>query len=1099
MMGVRILGIDLGIASCGWAIIEFEQNVARIVRIGVWEWDPPEIREQGRTISTKKERGLVQRRRRLLGVRRKRMRKIKELLAEHKIIARTGKDALVFSGLNPWKLRKEALDRKLEDREWAVVLGHMAKHRAYQSNSKRQNNEKDDDRKRLLKALSENQREFDAARSSGKVRTIGEWLAEKDRQRNRGGEYQHSILREWVKQEAVLLFERQRALGNPFALTSLRERYLPLAFDQGAITAPEVQDCTFEPPEKRAAKHSYSFERFRLLQRLTNIRIVSKSDPEPRRLTEGEIGKIESRLGIQATITYKTVRRLIGLSASDSFLRINGAEQEDKEIVTGAPSGKSAPGTRALRSIIIEHFGQKLWNSLLDKPDTLDGIAAAIAHRDDLKAIRSELDRLEIDPDVAETLVKESDGGDLGFFKGTGHLSIKALRKLTPHMLTGKDYYDAQLAAGYDPSKDRFARRPGIIGEGPEAVADWLRKNQLEELIPNQIVSRAVREVFKQVLALWRAKDEDGNDIGPFDAIHLEMAREVGKSAKQRGEIEREQNRRRDRNNALRKSFVDTFKKQPSDREYERWVLWNEQQGKCPYTPYDDGGIPCAAVLEGDDRVEVDHILPRSRFNIESLDNKVLCLRGSNQNKRRDTPYEWLSKGTGKLSWDKFCDQAKIIFKQNERKLDNLLITNTRKLEESLSSRALNDTRWISKFLLAGFEKLATKDRPLRVQPVNAALVGTLRRAWGLAAWKHDPKDRSKRRADDRHHAIDAAIVATIDVQLVRRLTAAYQRAEDRNEYFEARDFPPPWKDFRRELLNTLYGDGAAAAKPGEFVPDSALGTIVSRGERRRARGQMHKETISSLVTVKHKEFGTEKRVKVERKLVEVLEASDLIRVKDAHRNHKLVELLRDWIDRKKPADDKPKWKYRLPDGTEKFEPIRSISLVTNDGPEIVPRRLRHNEDDIDSAFASVERIEMVRIDVFENGDPRGKAKYVFVPVYVNQTADPVPPHRAFVLRQPYNEWPTIKAGDKFLFSLYKFSLVRIEAKSKPSLLGYFRGLDSNDGRIKLTPQFTRDDELSDRFSPTRITSIQKFTIDRLGRKFEVPREVRTWRGKACT
>jgi CRISPR-associated endonuclease Csn1 len=616
------------------------------------------------------------------------LRQLRELLAEFGILRRKDRNAFAFPGLNPWHLRKEALDQKLEADEWACVLTHMAGHRAYLSNAKRAKNEKEDEKKKLLKALADNEREFESARAQGSARTIGEWLAAKKRQRNKRGDYRYSIRREWIEQEAVLLFERQRELGNPFTSPSLRERYLSIAFEQGEIKPPDVGPCTFEPDEPRAAKHSYSFELFRLLQRLNDVRIVSPTTNLPRCLSGDEIRQVVAEFGKQIRITYKTLRRLLKLDDKDMFARVNDDDQEATDIVTRSKSGQCAPGTRALRTVIIDKLGEQAWRSLVAQPDTLDGIAAAIAHNDDLKLIREALARLGLDTAMIDLIAQESDGGELGFFKGTGHLSIKALRKLIPPMLTGLDYHRAQCAVNYAPSMDRYSRRPGIVGEGPEAVGRWLSSNQIEALIPNQVVSRAVREVFKQVLDLWRHD-------GPFDAIHLEMARDVGKSASARKDIENENNRRRKDRDTLRSAFIENFHKQPSDREFERWRLWCEQQGKCPFTPFDQSNIPCQAVLDGDERVQVEHILPRSRFNLDSWDNKVLCLTGANQNKGTQTPYEWLSKGQGKLSWEQFRDQAKVMFKNNKRKLDNLLIMDASKLEASLSSRALNDTRWI--------------------------------------------------------------------------------------------------------------------------------------------------------------------------------------------------------------------------------------------------------------------------------------------------------------------------------------------------------------------------------------------------------------------
>jgi CRISPR-associated endonuclease Csn1 len=261
----------------------------------------------------------------------------------------------------------------------------------------------------------------------------------------------------------------------------------------------------------------------------------------------------------------------------------------------------------------------------------------------------------------------------------------------------------------------------------------------------------------------------------------------------------------------------------------------------------------------------------------------------------------------------------------------------------------------------------------------------------------------------------------------------------------------------------------------------------------------MHKETTYRLTGVIGDDAIAQKQRKVVRIAVdEKLTSEDLERLKDPERNHKLLDLLRDWILRGKPIDDLPVWKYSRPDGSTRFEPIRAISLVANDGPAIVPKRLRKIEQDREIAFATYDRIEMVRIDVYDNSDAAAKARYSYVPVYVHQIVQPTPPNRAFALRCPYEEWPTVKDDDKFLCSIYKFSLVQVERAGVPPLLGYFRGLDSNDGRLKFTPQYSRDEKLGIRFSPTTVTALKKFTVDRLGCRYPITREVRTWRGKAC-
>ena len=78
-------------------------------------------------------------------------------------------------------------------------------------------------------------------------------------------------------------------------------------------------------------------------------------------------------------------------------------------------------------------------------------------------------------------------------------------------------------------------------------------------------------------------------------------------------------------------------------------------------------------------------------------------------------------------------------------------------------------------------------------------------------------------------------------------------------------------------------------------------------------------------------------------------------------------------------------------------------------------------------------------------------------------------------------------------------SLVEIKSGNKPPTVWYYRGFDSNDGRMSLSPQETKDDDFQVRIAPTTIESIRKLTIDRLGFWKPVEAETRTWRGAACT
>jgi CRISPR-associated endonuclease Csn1 len=134
------LGIDLGIASCGWALIKGGDGDGAIIAMGVWMFDAPET-DKERTPTNQLRRGFRSMRR-VLKRRRQRMDEIRRLLRQHGLIEDDGKRALWIKDgegtlLNPWTLRAKGLDHRLTGPEFAVALGHIAKHRGFKSNSKR--------------------------------------------------------------------------------------------------------------------------------------------------------------------------------------------------------------------------------------------------------------------------------------------------------------------------------------------------------------------------------------------------------------------------------------------------------------------------------------------------------------------------------------------------------------------------------------------------------------------------------------------------------------------------------------------------------------------------------------------------------------------------------------------------------------------------------------------------------------------------------------------------------------------------------------------------------------------------------------------------
>lgn len=289
------LGLDIGIASVGWAVL----SERHIVDIGVRCFDKAETAKEGESLNLNRRQARLMRRR--LYRRSWRLTKLGRLLKQRGLI-----DSAAFFKHQPpatvstWQLRVEGLDRQLSAQEWARVIYHLCKHRGFHWASKAEEVLAEGDAKgeggRVKKGLADT-----AAKMAAKdYRTAAEMvLAEfPHAQRNKRGEYDKALSRVLLDQEFSLLFEQQRRLGNPWANAEFEQRIRGdgdrksgLFWNQkpalaGSDLLKMLGQCTFEKSEFRAPKASFTAERHVWLTRLNNLRVVVDGASRP--LTQNE-------------------------------------------------------------------------------------------------------------------------------------------------------------------------------------------------------------------------------------------------------------------------------------------------------------------------------------------------------------------------------------------------------------------------------------------------------------------------------------------------------------------------------------------------------------------------------------------------------------------------------------------------------------------------------------------------------------------------------------------------------------------------------------------------------------------------------------------
>lgn len=1103
------LGLDIGIASVGWCLL----GERRIIDLGVRAFDKAETAKEGEPLNLTRRMARLARRR--LAQRAWRLTKLTRELKHHGLID----DKRFFQPANPalvspWRLRVQGLDRRLERDEWARVIYHLCKHRGFH----------------WVSRAEEKQAEGDAKSEGGRVKlglaSTRHLMEEKhyrspaemvlkvfpDAQRNKQGEYTKALSRILLGTELARLFAEQRRFGSTFATPQLEaailgngDRKSGLFWQQkpplsGADLLHMLGKCTFEKNEYRAPKCSFTAERHVWLTRLNNLRIVIDGVTRP--LNEQERAVALPLPYQQASdLSYKQLASALykaGLLPKDGFRFAGLPYPSEKQKTEGKPKDPESavliklPGWQKLRTTLREAGLGTEWEGLAGaafdcRPEILDNMARILSvYKDDDEA-RAELSKLLL-PNrdrMVDALL------EIRFDKFHA-LSLKALYKILPHMEQGLRYDEAVTAIPeyghhsqlHKPDEVRHKTLPPLYSGRDKNGRMVLADNA--DIPRNPVVLRALNQARKVVNAIVRR-------YGSPMAVNIEMARDLSRPLDERNKIKKEQEEYQARNEKDRALFIEEFGQSPKGSEFEKFRLYREQLGKCVYS---QDAIDLERLLEPG-YVEIDHALPYSRSFDDSKNNKVLVLSKENRDKGNRTPYEYLGGAENSLRWLQFVAFVESTKAYRLAKRSRLLRKDFGSKEaEEFKERNLNDTRYICRFFKNYIEsqlQLAEGSTAKRCVVLSGQMTAFLRTRWGIN------KVRSE---SDRHHALDAAVVAACTHSMVKRL-ADYSRTKELAQasagfvdtttgeivdpivFQELKQhFPEPWSYFRHELEARLKIDDPQQLRQemirlgtyDEAGLDSLRSLFVSRAVQRRNGGAVHKDTI----------YGQPEKMRAKGSVTQKiplasLTLKDLDNLIDPHRNEKLYAAIRERLEAHGGKADKAfpvESPLRKPDrdGNPTGPIVRTITLVV-DKLSGIPIRGGIAKND-----------SMLRVDIFTKC-----GKFHLVPVYVHHRVTGLP-DRAIVAYADEAGWTSIDDTFAWCFSLYPNDLVKVTLK-KETCFGYYAGTDRSTGAISLWTQDRNQqvgkDGLIRGIGVKTALNVEKFHVDILGNVRPAPPEPR--------
>lgn len=856
----RILGLDLGVASIGWAYLtigkdENGETIGNIVGANSRIF-PAAVEGRGKDLKSKnKARRDARHQRRQHRRKRKRRNTLRRLLMDNGLLPALtiGELNVEFSDMgkfDPYALRAKGLSEKLYPFEIGRAIFHLSKRRGFRS-SRLHGKAKEDGP--VLKEISE----FKDGMAKVGASTPGSYLNALPKKRGSSvGDRRGYMARDDHEKEFDLIWSNQKTFHPHLLTDELHDELWQCIFAQGETRWDRrlIGKCSFDPKKKRCNITHQDAQRFRYWQDINNIRLQNTENYVRRPLTADEKQTLANHLEKKA--------EKIEISSIPKRLNLSGSY-----LVNLGNSKKYLYGNRTAAAFRTRTF-KKTWEKLSEE-DRDDIINKMYRLGDDDEKLRKYLKEKRKAKDSEERMFSDADVDAILSIKrleqGYSNNSLRAIREMLPFMKQGYRYDEAFRLAKYkralkshwselfENDEDRVANallafkgtqtdvthlkiRYGlddeVVGKIEKAYArlktkfDPLGLDQLAPLnenLRNPIVQKALTQVRKVVNELIRT-------YGKPDEIRVELGRELKMTALQKEEYEKQQRSNERLNREAEEQLMPlNGGLRVTAKQKQMYRLWKEAKEICVYS---GETIPLHALVG--DHIEIDHIIPYERCWDDSYMNKVICLRRENQAKSNRTPKEHY--GGDEERFRQILTRAKSLPEAKRKKFE---MTTQEVAEIDWAGRQLSDTRYISKkvreYLIQLFDKAEA------VSVVTGQSTELLRRNWGLnTILQPDLPDRvrtpgEKNRRDHRHHAIDAIVVAMTDRPLFNMIsTLAGENRKEMNSAF--RNFPAPWASFRSDVENAM---AKLAAPLGESLEDSIT---VSHAPTRRARGEYFKQ-----------------------------------------------------------------------------------------------------------------------------------------------------------------------------------------------------------------------------------------------------------------
>ena len=568
-----------------------------------------------------------------------------------------------------------------------------------------------------------------------------------------------------------------------------------------------VSFCEFEKGCRVAPRSSLLFQEFKIWSILNNVSIKNKATCESVLLTDEQKGLLFDALQIRKSVKSTEILKVIGITKPRGYevnyreiqgnLTMSAFYQKFLDIVSATGHGEYEIDKLSYdeaKTIVAEVFNALGFNDEILSFDS--GLPKEEYEQQPLFKLWHLLYSYEGDNSATgdESLVQKISQicnmpqeyarilKTIRFANDYASLSHKAMRKILPHLKDGCTYDVACARAGYNHSSSitKEENETRVLKDRLDVLPKGALRNPVVEKIVNQMIN-----VVNMVVETYGKPDE----------IHIELARNLKQTAKQReNDTQRISERTKD-NEMIKKILQEDFHlSYVSNADILRYRLYEELKMNSYKTLYSNQYIPRDILFSKN--IDIEHIIPQALLFNDSYSNKTLEFSDVNRDKGKETAYDYVARKYGVEGLNEYKLRVNDLLVRgaiSQSKHDWLLMKQA-DIPADFVNRDLTNSQYIARMATDLLKQIVRT-----VVPTNGSITSLLREKWQLVDVMKElnlPKYRQAgktytvnrntgqplekiddwtKRNDHRHHAMDAITIAftrPAHIQMLNNLNA---------------------------------------------------------------------------------------------------------------------------------------------------------------------------------------------------------------------------------------------------------------------------------------------------------------------------------------